>query len=75
MNPSRPSSFGISQEFDKTLSAAQSLSSRLAEADLQLLKNVTEFKSWKLDTDETEENGVQDPAIIESNVSAQTVQF
>ncbi|KAF8068660.1 hypothetical protein FPV67DRAFT_1084729 [Lyophyllum atratum] len=67
------SSFGTPQQ-EQRLKAAESLKSRIEQANLQLLRNVTDFKSWKLDLDEAsdaEDVELKDPAIVAADVSAQ----
>ncbi|RDB30645.1 hypothetical protein Hypma_005762 [Hypsizygus marmoreus] len=71
---SRPSSFGTTLEQEKTLAAAQNLSSEIEKSNLKLLQNASAFKSWKLDTDEasdSDEIEAKDPAIVAADVAAQ----
>jgi len=78
MNPPRQSTFVIKQEQEKALATAQHFTSRLAVADLQLLKHVTEFKTSKLDADDaldSEETEARDPAIVAADVAAQIVRL
>ncbi|KAG6819783.1 hypothetical protein H0H93_008698 [Arthromyces matolae] len=69
----RSSSFGTPQQ-EQLLKSAETLKSTLENANLQLLRNVTEFQSWKLDpeSDDTQElDNVRDPAIGAANVAEQ----
>ncbi|GLB45188.1 hypothetical protein LshimejAT787_2000930 [Lyophyllum shimeji] len=68
------SSFGTPQQ-EQRLKDAQILKTRVEQANLQLLRNRSDFKSWKLDTDEasdTEDIERKDPAIVAADVVAQT---
>lgn len=72
---SRPS-LEIQAEQDKLLEAAKSLKDRLEGSNLQLVTNVAEFNSHKLDSDDvmdSEETENKDPAIVAADVAAQTV--
>ena len=78
LNPPRQSTFIIGQDQEKTLATAQEFISRLAAADIQLLKHVTEFKTSKLDPDDaldSEETEARDPAIVAADVAAQIVRL
>ncbi|KAG6896726.1 hypothetical protein C0992_006493 [Termitomyces sp. T32_za158] len=69
----RSSSFGTPQQ-EQLLKSAESFQSALDKANLQLLRNVTDFHSWKLDPDseDTQElEGVRDPGIVAADVAAQ----
>ncbi|KAG6908926.1 hypothetical protein DXG01_002705 [Tephrocybe rancida] len=70
----RPSSFGTPQQ-EQLLKSADILKSEIDKANLQLLRNVSDFHSWKLDpeSDDTLDlAGVKDPAIVSADVAAQT---
>ncbi|KAG6902153.1 hypothetical protein C0995_003627 [Termitomyces sp. Mi166 len=69
----RSSSFGTPQQ-EQLLKSAEALKSTLEKANLQLLRNVNDFHSWKLDpeSDDTQElEGVRDPTIVSADVAAQ----
>ncbi|KAG6900379.1 hypothetical protein C0993_011729 [Termitomyces sp. T159_Od127] len=70
----RSSSFGTPQQ-EQLLKSAETFKSALDKSNLQLLRNVTDFHSWKLDpeTDDTQElEGARDPGIVAADVVAQT---
>jgi len=73
---SRPS-LEIQAEQEKRLEAAKSLKDKFEGANLQLVTNVAEFNSHKLDsndgTESSEEFENKDPAIVAADVAAQTV--
>ena len=72
---SRPS-LEIQAEQEKRLEAAKSLKDKWEGANLQLLTNVVEFNSHKLDSNDgtdSEEFENKDPAIVAADVAAQTV--
>ncbi|KAG6853298.1 hypothetical protein C0991_005353 [Blastosporella zonata] len=69
----RSSSFGSPQQ-EQLLKSADVLKSQLDKANLQLLRNMSDFHSWKLDpeSDDTLDlEGVKDPAIVAADVAAQ----
>ena len=76
MNPPRQSTLAIKQEQERTLATAQEFTSRLAVADLHLLKHVNEFKTSKLDADDafdSEEIEARDPVLVAADVADQIV--
>jgi hypothetical protein len=63
-------------ELERSLNAAHSLRSTFQGANLQLLKNISEFSSYKFDSDDglnSEDIEPKDPAIVASDVVAQIV--
>ncbi|KAH0578311.1 hypothetical protein J132_10968 [Termitomyces sp. J132] len=68
----RSSSFGSPQQ-EQLLKSAEALKLTFEKANLQLLRNVTDFHSWRLDpeSDDTQElDGVRDPVIVAADVAA-----
>ncbi|KAF5375714.1 hypothetical protein D9615_009347 [Tricholomella constricta] len=73
MKPQRLSSSFGSPEQEQLLKAAESLKAHVERANLQLQRNVADFKSWKLDANETSDEDLElkDPAIVAADVAAQ----
>ncbi|KAG5642694.1 hypothetical protein DXG03_002322 [Asterophora parasitica] len=72
----RRSSYSGTPEQEKLLKAAESLKAQSDSANLQLLRNVSDFKSWKLKAnengaDDTDDLDPKDPAIVAADVAAQ----
>ncbi|KAH0578237.1 hypothetical protein H2248_004015 [Termitomyces sp. 'cryptogamus'] len=68
----RSSCFGSPQQ-EQLLKSAEAFKSTFEKANLQLLRNVTDFHSWRLDpeSDDTQElDGVRDPVIVAADVAA-----
>ncbi|KAF8155495.1 hypothetical protein B0H34DRAFT_798675 [Crassisporium funariophilum] len=67
-------SLGTQVECDKYLQAAKSLQTRLENADLQLVKKVSELNSHRMDSDDesdSEDAVNKDPAIVAMDVATQ----
>lgn len=74
----RQSTFGNTTEQEKYVNAAKALNDTLETSNLQLLHNVTEFNTHRLDSEETsdtEEVEFKDPAIVTADVAEQIVSF
>ncbi|KAF9458227.1 hypothetical protein BDZ94DRAFT_1271137 [Collybia nuda] len=70
----RQSTFGTTAEQERILNAAKELKTTLESSNLQILRNVEEFNTHRLDPEEvsdTEDTGMKDPEIVAADVVAQ----